>query len=64
MDREPFGHIIMAMQRRLAIYALAAVTALIFLPEIRGAGAFIWAKSVETNMFRFLDNALLGWGCF
>lgn len=55
---------IVAMQRRFAIYALAVLTALIFLPEIRGAGEYLWAKSVETNAFRFIDNALLGWGCF
>ena len=64
MVHTEFGHIMAVMQRRFAIYALVAMAVVIFLPEIRGAGEYLWAKSVETNMIRFLGNTLLGWGCF
>jgi len=55
---------IVAMQRRLPLYALMALTAVFFAPEIRDAGAFLLDKSIEANALRILDGVAMAMGCF
>lgn len=52
------------MQRCYAIGALALVAAVIFAPELKGAGEFVLAKSVDVNVLRLVDDALFTLGCF
>lgn len=54
---------IVAMQRRLPLIALMAMAAMIFAPEIRDAGAFLVAKSVEANAIRIIDGLAFAVGC-
>lgn len=52
------------MQRCYAIGALALVAAVIFAPELKGAGEFVLAKSIDVNVLRLIDDALFTLGCF
>jgi len=52
------------MQRCFAISALAVVAVVIFAPELKGAGEFLMAKSVDVNILRLIDDALFTLGCF
>ena len=55
---------IVAMQRRLSLFALAAVSALIFAPELKEGAAFVLSKSLEVNAIRLFDGAAFLAGCF
>lgn len=63
LELTAIDHMIVAMQRRLPLIALMAMAAMIFAPEIRDAGAFLVAKSVEANAIRIIDGLAFAVGC-